>query len=707
MTVTVSREKLVTGWKKWEKAFLSVETLLILVLGLVLYADFQRRLSAGEREQIGIITFKQKTVQRKYSGRAVWENMESSFPLYNRDSIRTGDLSDAEITLNDGTQLEVDENTLIVLNISKEEKEIDFAYGSLTANRAGEATEGSEGLSIRSGDRKIGLNNANVNLTQTDSKSLLVDVKEGFASLISGGEEKSISSEEKAVVTGDDIEVKKKPLRVISPSPNYRSVSSGEWNNITYQLEGWEPGISAVLEFSRSRNFKNIFYKRPIPSGKFTEPFKPGVYYWRVMVDGNTSSIGKVSLVQVKPSRPVSPSNGQKFFIEQSETFIPFSWTLEEGVSQYHLQISEDREFKRMVLEKNTMGSSISTNLKEGNYHWRIKSVIAGESDPIYSSTYRFAVTREEQKNSPSPLHPKNGDVFARAIVAKSGISFFWSRVKGYTGYELQLSKDSNFSQPTLVSTESKNNLVYKNPLEPGAYYWRVRGVTGSGSKGNFSEALRFELSDVDKNIFNLQSESSVSQVVAGQDGVLLKWKKLPAKGVYEVVLAKDKDFKVVVKKILTNLNQATIKELTSGKYYWKVSLLDENGNPSLVSDYKSFAVSDQLGPVYPTMGAVVNMTTKKNLKFEWERRPGIRDYIIHIYSEREGDKKLILQKSTAGNAFILDEIELLDQGQFSWEIYYQEAGEKKKEFSSGFSIALDPLPDELELLTPNIQYAD
>ncbi|NCS94521.1 MAG: hypothetical protein GW761_12050, partial [Leptospira sp.] len=90
MTDFQSKIDAVISWKLWEKLFLLFEILLIPALFLILFFDFRRRLDAGTREQIGVISFKEKTVQRKYADRVVWEGMETSFPLYNRDSIRTG-----------------------------------------------------------------------------------------------------------------------------------------------------------------------------------------------------------------------------------------------------------------------------------------------------------------------------------------------------------------------------------------------------------------------------------------------------------------------------------------------------------------------------------------------------------------------------------------------------------------------------------------
>jgi hypothetical protein len=708
MTVKLTREQIVTGWKKWEKIFLSVEFLAIVILAILLYADFQTRLDAGVREQVGIITFKQKTVQRKYSGRAVWESMESSFPLYNKDSIRTGDFSDAEITLNDGTKLEVDENTLIMLNISKEEKEIDFAYGALTTKRSGDLVSDDGGsLSIRSGGSLVALNKADVSISQNKGESLLVDVKSGIANLLSGDQKKEISVDEKIEIQGEEIKVSQKPFRVVSPASNFKSIFSGDWVNIEYNIEGWNNSKTAVLEFSRSRDFKNVFYKRSIPSEKFSEPFKPGIYYWRAVDGGKVASVGKVNLVKVVPSNLINPVNNKKYFTSKEQVFIPFSWSREEGVAQYILEISNDKNFENITIQKNSLGTSISLELPVGDFYWRVKSVIGSNVEPIYSVSQSISVSNDSQKAPPNLMHPKSGDELSATIISQSGISFFWSQISGYSSFELQISKRKDFSDPINLTTNSRNNLIYKDSIGLGEYFWRVRGVTSNGDKGDYSLASNFLVTDASKNVFNLQSDSSVSEVDVARDGIVLKWKKLPINGTYEVILAKDKDFKNVVRKVVTNLNQATIKELVTGKYYWKVSLLNEQGEPTLVSDYKSFDVSDKFGPIYPQTGLIINMTTKSDLAFRWQKRPGVTNYTIVIYADENGENKKILQKSTSLSEFLLDEIEILDQGKFIWEIFYDESGEKKKEFTSTFQIELDPLPENLELLTPKVQYAE
>ena len=238
MTAFQSKIDAVVSWKLWEKLFLAFELFLIPILFLILFFDFQRRLDAGGREQIGIISFKQKTVQRKYGDRVVWEGMEASFPLYNRDSIRTGDLSDAEITLTDGTKLEIDENSLIVLNITKEEKEIDFAYGTLSANSS--SNDSGEAIKIKSGETVVALDKSDVSLKQNEDKSLILDVKSGVASLFQNGKENLINNGEKAVLSDQETKITKNPLKVISPSSNLKLASANAIADVEFAFEGLE-----------------------------------------------------------------------------------------------------------------------------------------------------------------------------------------------------------------------------------------------------------------------------------------------------------------------------------------------------------------------------------------------------------------------------------------------------------------------------------
>lgn len=707
MTAFQSKIDAVVSWKLWEKLFLAFELFLIPILFLILFFDFQRRLDAGGREQIGIISFKQKTVQRKYGDRVVWEGMEASFPLYNRDSIRTGDLSDAEITLTDGTKLEIDENSLIVLNITKEEKEIDFAYGTLSANSS--SNDSGEAIKIKSGETVVALDKSDVSLKQNEDKSLILDVKSGVASLFQNGKENLINNGEKAVLSDQETKITKNPLKVISPSSNLKLASANAITDVEFAFEGLESADKNFLEIYKDRKFTQIFKKRSISSNKLTESFPEGTYYWRIYSNGNVGSSGKISNLQIKSAQLVSPNNNKKYFATKEQTLVAFSWVSQNEFNQSIVEVSSDPEFSKLVSERGTLGKSISMELPQGNYFWRVKSIINSSSNPIYSAVQRFEITNDEPSKAPNLLYPKPNDSIPETVANINGLKFIWTEIKGYKHYNLEIANNANFKEPKIFNSIVSTSFQFKDKISSGNYFWRITGITPSGKSGDPSKPNSFSIKALEGNIFSLQAVSSISKIKMQKEGLLLKWKKLPIQGIYKVEIGKDSEFKDVVKTLTTSISQVSFNDIQIGTFFWRVSLTDESGNSSYVSESRSISIFDSSGPIYPQKDQVINMSNKENIVFSWSAQANIKNYTIQIYQLIGAQKILLLQKSTNTNSFIMDELSLLDEGKFNWQILVENpsTSEKTVEFSSNFSISLDKLPEKIELLTPKVQYAD
>ena len=77
------------------------------------WKDLNSTAMRSDKEKIAIITFKNRIAQRKFDDRVVWERIDKSTPLYNGDLVRTADLAEAVITFNDGSEVNIYENTMI------------------------------------------------------------------------------------------------------------------------------------------------------------------------------------------------------------------------------------------------------------------------------------------------------------------------------------------------------------------------------------------------------------------------------------------------------------------------------------------------------------------------------------------------------------------------------------------------------------------
>jgi hypothetical protein len=78
-------------------------------LGYLLYLDITKSVGPGSTELIGKIISKHNTTERKYSAQVVWDEIFKDSKLYNFDTIRTAEHSEAIIKLKDGTVITLNE----------------------------------------------------------------------------------------------------------------------------------------------------------------------------------------------------------------------------------------------------------------------------------------------------------------------------------------------------------------------------------------------------------------------------------------------------------------------------------------------------------------------------------------------------------------------------------------------------------------------
>ena len=76
-------------------------------------ADLNRTTKRGDKERIATIYYKNNIAQRKFNDRVVWERVATDTPLYDGDTIRTAELAEAVIVFDNGTKLDLYENTML------------------------------------------------------------------------------------------------------------------------------------------------------------------------------------------------------------------------------------------------------------------------------------------------------------------------------------------------------------------------------------------------------------------------------------------------------------------------------------------------------------------------------------------------------------------------------------------------------------------
>ncbi len=155
--------------------------MLVLVFFLVdlFIRDINLVLGGNGAKEIGTIAYKKRSATRRQASSYRWERLRNESPVYQGDTIRTADLSEASIVFDDQVELDVFENSLLTLLVVDGVSQLDFKQGTMSI--AGNESGSGATRVIRSGSSVIELGSGDsASFTQTGS-IVSMDVSAGQA----------------------------------------------------------------------------------------------------------------------------------------------------------------------------------------------------------------------------------------------------------------------------------------------------------------------------------------------------------------------------------------------------------------------------------------------------------------------------------------------------------------------------------------------
>ncbi|TGL90405.1 iron dicitrate transport regulator FecR [Leptospira congkakensis] len=676
-------------WLNDTRFVVSSLVLLILVFSYLLYRNLNNRFYDTTSPTIGVITFKNKTVLRKYNDAVVWDLIESKTEVKNRDTIRTEGLSDAILTLNDGTKINISENSMILLDISDKNININFAYGSFEAAREG-TVSGDIKMNITAGDKTVQVASGDVKLDKTKSE-LNIKVDQGEAKLTSNGKEETIAKDQIANVTESGVKVGKPVYRLVTPEDRKNLLSESGSEKIQFAISGWKPDsakqTNAFIEISLFPDFSKSFIKEKLTTASISKKLNSGSYYWRVSYeDPNTKSKITTEVFQFRilsdPGLKIlSPKPNEVFTYTTESPVVRFVWNPLDLYSSYTIQIAKETNFSDTVISKQTQNQSLAfDSLKEGNYFARIqaKSNLPGIPEKT-SAVVSFQILKKTNTTPPELLEPNRGKTFSEEQI-KSQLFFSWKDDKDFSNYEWELSSDPNF-QSKLRSESTKNNfLKLTGGLGLGTYFWRVKGVVPSG---NSLESKSNTFTVIAKEELELVAPANGAEVeVDERSTILLKWKKLTGKTNYEIEISRDSNFQPPVTKESVTGNYFEFKSKDLGKFFWRVR---PAGSESDTSATRSFQMISNMEPPTlstPTRNETIDLFTRNSIVFTWKPVDKVSGYKIRLIDISGIREKQILNERVNSTKLQFGEIMKLNVGRFRWEVaalYKQSDGTERE----------------------------
>ncbi|MBK7057802.1 MAG: FecR domain-containing protein [Leptospiraceae bacterium] len=709
------------------KIVVSVLLFLIFFFSLLLYFDFKRKIGIGDKEIIGIIRYKEKLIQRKIDGQVVWETVDRDTPITNLDSVRTADRSNVTIELNDKTQIDMDQNSMILLDFSNQNINLDFAYGAFTAKRSENENTSESKLNIKSGDKTIELQKSDVKLTKTDDKNLNLTVDKGNATIKTKEGEQVIQKDQLVTVKEEKVEVQANPVKLTNPLDRSIFMTAKDLVAVSFSWEPQSPSQKQVdsvtnLEISEDYQFIKKTKKISVTKENSAELQLPtSTYYWRVVTNNQNkppvvSEVRKFSLINEEPIKLFSPANKAKYTYTNSLPIVTFSWNKSEYASSYKLEIARDNEFKDIVKSLDSHTNRFGFDgLTDGKYFARVSSkFVSANTAAQVSEIVMFSV---EKKVDLDPVEITALDTTTTTVTAVEKEKFVlnWKGSPEYTNYEVQISDDKSFNNILENQKVTKNFHVPSKYLKKNSYYWRVRGITKDGKNSNYSTS-KFEIKEPASLEFIFPKDNE-EFAVRQSDKIDFKWNKVDLYGNFKLEISNKPDFTSIYKSETTASFGTSLDGFNPGTYYVRLSLVNSETNEELLkSKPRSFKIPLLLNePILksPRRSEVVDMSNLDTLNFNWEPVPNAVSYRIELFQKADNGDKLIVSDDVNTNQYVVKELNILDEGKFKWQIKAKVKSTEGKDFFSPiavefFTIALKSAPSSApEIVTPKKQHID
>jgi len=353
------------------------------VTGLYLFRrDLMKTIEARDEEPVGIIIIRNNVVQRRHEDRVIWDRLYVDSFVYSGDLVRAAEISSASIHI-DENKISLNENTLIRIQYSMGKTgplEIELKEGNISL--ASGTKENNLFINLM-GSKVYALPGAVID-AEASQEGIKVQVNEGKASLVSGGQAKELSEGSMLAKDskGDELLI---PAAVVKrPVPNAGFIKSHAgllpitflWTRVNLS-----DNERIKLEISGDRSFSQDVYTVEDLGNRARAVFDTGVWYWRLCTGETVLGAGQLTVVDGSGPELLSPVTDSVIRYKGNLPQLRFQWSKRTGASQYIVEVSDSQEFHNLKINRQSASTSfIYSGLGEGVWYWRVK--------PVFSSIY-------------------------------------------------------------------------------------------------------------------------------------------------------------------------------------------------------------------------------------------------------------------------------------------------------------------------------
>lgn len=585
---------------RFEKNLFILSAIVFAVFAYFLYDDsfiFPSE-NLGLTQKVGSMRLHENDVRRKGVESFLWRPVVNSQTLYQKDSLFTGDSSEATIQLNDGSTIQLKENTLITLNFDQGQLELDLKFGDLSTQMAQKSQ-----LQIKSGTEKFQIDSSTkskVEIKKPRSQKIKLNLVEGAADVKNKKQTITLTQNSPVQVKATQIKV----VATTKPEVKLETLDKSKFS-LKDEKQGFILKWSSVgvdehrLVISATSDFAVPLVETDTTKNELVVKVDPTIanqFFWKVIGLDDSKKPVASSPVQTFGlffnDRPVIVTPAQlaqfefEFFQSEKNRFghSDLSWTAKQKYKIYEWQISSEASFSQVDFRGTTASLQIkSPALQNKTYFLRVRGISENQESSLWSATQTFSLLFKDKKieplKAPELLTKK---IFfdpvknSRSPASVQAPQVLWKKEVLAQKYEIELSKTKDFKGA--VRREITENQFLWNQYKPGKYFFRVSSLGALKAKSPPSEVGEIEVKYSDlllSPVKDILEKSQNAKAEAPSKDVSLNWTEIPKASAYLVEFDTDPEFKAPQKREIARA-QAQITVDSPGTYHFRVAAIDE-----------------------------------------------------------------------------------------------------------------------------------
>ncbi len=454
------------------------------------------------------------------------------------------------------------------------------------------------------------------------------------------------------------------------------STASLDWSNSTDNKSGVE---NYVVQYASNSQFTGAVSRTVTDSAATLSGLTDTTYYWRVKAVDNNDNESEWSATEMFDIDTVASSDPAGLDADVTGNDVSLDWADStdslSGVAGYTIEYTTDADFSSASSQTATVSELDLTDLADGVYHWRVKSVDENGNESGWTSGDDFTV------DTTAPATPDG----LSGSVAVNSASLDWDdssdNLTGIKEYVVEYADNDQFTgatSQTVVASE-----LDLTSLSDGTYYWRVKTIDNNDNESGWSSVETF---DVDTTASS--DPAGLDVAVTGND-VSLDWTdstdNLSGVAGYTIEYTTDDDFDSASSQTAT-VSELDLTDLADGVYHWRVKSVDENGNESAWTEGADFTV-DTTAPATPD--GLSGSVTTDSASLDWDDSSdnvtGIKEYVVE-YADNDQFT------GASSQTVVSSELDLtsLSDGTYYWRVKVIDNNDNESEWSASETFDVD-----------------